>query len=39
MISTVTCPGCGKSIEVTQALVHQVEEQLLADVEKNINKN
>ncbi len=34
MISTITCPSCGKAIEVTQALVHQVQEELLADIEK-----
>lgn len=34
MISTVTCPSCGEPIEVTQALVHQIEEELLANVEK-----
>lgn len=32
MISTVTCPSCGEAIEVTQALVHQIQEQLLTEV-------
>lgn len=29
MANTVKCPHCGKQIEVTEALAHQVEEQVL----------
>lgn len=34
MISTVTCPSCGKAIEVTEALVHQIQDELTHNLEK-----
>lgn len=33
MISTITCPSCGQPIEVTQALVSQIREEMVADLE------
>ena len=34
MENTIKCPHCGKNFEVTEALTHQVEEQLLASINK-----
>ncbi|MBI3443734.1 DUF2130 domain-containing protein [Candidatus Woesebacteria bacterium] len=34
-MNSITCPYCGKEVEVTEALKHQVEESVLAEVEKN----
>jgi hypothetical protein len=34
MATTISCPSCGKQIEVTQALVHQVEDQITAELEQ-----
>ncbi len=33
---TITCPHCGRSIELTEAFTHQVEEKLRAEYEKRI---
>lgn len=33
---TITCPHCGKSIELTEAFTHQVEEALRAEYDKRI---
>lgn len=32
MENTIKCPHCGKDVEITEALKHQVEEQVLAQV-------
>jgi len=34
MISTITCPNCGTAIEMTQALVSQVKEEITQHLEK-----
>jgi hypothetical protein len=34
MINTVSCPKCGTQIEVTQALVDQIQKQLVTDLEE-----
>ena len=33
-MTTVSCPNCGKAIEVTEALVHQIQEKLTKDIEE-----
>lgn len=33
MINTISCPHCGKSIEVTEALVEHIQKQLLSEYE------
>jgi hypothetical protein len=33
MINTVSCPQCGASIELTQALVEQIQKQLVSEME------
>lgn len=33
MINTFKCPNCGKDIEVSEALKHQIEEQIIASLE------
>lgn len=33
MATTISCPSCGEQIEVTQALVHQVQDQITAQLE------
>lgn len=33
---TISCPHCGRSIELTEAFTHQVEEKLRAEYEKRI---
>jgi hypothetical protein len=38
MLTTIVCPGCGKSIEVTQALVDQISRHLASDLEEKYKK-
>ena len=32
MPNTIKCPHCGKAVEVTEALKHQIQEKVLADI-------
>lgn len=33
-MNTITCPYCGKPVEISEALKHQIEAETLADLEK-----
>jgi hypothetical protein len=33
-MNTITCPHCGKPVEISEALKHQIEAETLADLEK-----
>ena len=33
MADTIKCPHCGKSVEVTEALTHQIQEQIVKSLE------
>lgn len=39
MINTVICPKCGKAIEVTEALVHQIEQEISSNLEDKHKKD
>ena len=30
MLNTVKCPKCGQEVEISEALTHQIEEQVVA---------
>ena len=32
MNNAIKCPHCGKPVEITEALKHQIEEKVLADI-------
>ena len=32
MPNTIKCPHCGKPVEITQALKHQIEDKVLSDI-------
>ncbi len=37
-MNTLICPSCGKKVEISQALRHQIEDQLLAEINEKHKK-
>ncbi len=37
-IDTINCPGCGKSIPITQTLRHQLAEEARAELQQELTK-
>lgn len=37
-MNTIICPSCGKEVEISQALRHQIEDQILADINEKHKK-